>query len=133
MRSLFITTIIVLSFNQAKSQNYLDDLQKLNTYLKDISDGFYGQFEVKDNFIILNFKKGKYCKFKIQDMADPVIDKKYGQLNFDCIGNKYCVITDWNYEGEEIGLLFKNDGTYNLKDLYELLLNFKKSYLSTDK
>jgi len=64
----------------AKSQDYQDELNDLNEYIKDISDGFYGQFEVKDNYVILNFKEGKYSKFKMQDMADPVIDNKYGQL-----------------------------------------------------
>ena len=123
----------MICINQAKSQNYLNDLQKLNTYLKDISDGFYGQFEVKDNYVILNFKEGKYSKFRMQDMADPAIDNKYGQLHFDCKGDKYCVTTDWNEEGKETGLLFSDDGSFNLEDLYELLLKFKKTYLSSIK
>ena len=133
MRYIILLFLLTFALQSAKSQDYQDELNDLNEYLKDISDGFYGQFEVKDNYVILNFKEGKYSKFKMQDMADPVIDNKYGQLHFDCKGDKYCVTTDWNEEGKETGLLFSDDGSFNLEDLYELLLNFKKTYLSSVK
>ena len=133
MKNFVLILLLIAGLSDVQSQDYWQDLNKLNIYLKDISDGFYGQFEVKDHFIILNFKEGKYSKFKMQDMADPLIDSKYGQLHFDCKGEKYCILTDWNDEGKETGLLFTEDGSYNLEDLYELLLNFKKSYLSSDK
>ena len=133
MKYIIYLILLTLTLQSAKSQDYQDELNDLNEYIKDISDGFYGQFEVKDNYVILNFKEGKYSKFRMQDMADPVIDNKYGQLHFDCKGDKYCVTTDWNEEGKETGLLFSDDGSFNLEDLYELLLNFKKTYLSSIK
>jgi hypothetical protein len=110
------------------SPQYEDELQALNEFLKDFDDGFYGYFEVKDGFIYLQFKEGKFSKFKLKDMAEPEVDRTYGQLNWDCKNDAYCVTTDWNEEGKETGILFSDPGSVSLDYLLELLTNFINAY-----
>lgn len=125
--TLAVNKSTTVTANQNTS-GYEKELAALNEFLKDFDDGFYGYFEVKDDFITLHFQEGKYSKFKLQDMAAPVVDRKYGQLTWDCKNENYCVTTDWNENGKETGILFSDPGSGSLDDLSELLTNFISAY-----
>lgn len=112
------------------ASRYASALSQLNALLEDFNDGYYGQVEVVDEYIIIRFQEGKYSKFKIADMADPVLDIKYDQVTWDCRNSSNCVLTDWNEEGVESGILFQEMGSSNLGYLLELLSNFISAYRS---
>lgn len=103
-------------------------LGQLNALLEDFDDGFFGKMEVVDGYVIIRFQEGKYSKFRIEDMADPVLDERWGQVNWDCKNESLCVETDWNDEGKESGILFSDLGSDNLSYLTELLNDFIRAY-----
>lgn len=107
---------------------YENELKSLNAFLEDFDDGFYGYMEVVDDFVIIRFREGYYSKFRMQDMAAPVLYENWGQVNWDCKNESYCVETDWNDEGKETGILFSESGSIHLGYLVELLNNFIRAY-----
>lgn len=117
------------SFNQEdNAARYEAELNALNVFLEDFSDGYYGYIEVVDDFVVIRFQEGKYSKFKLADMADPVLDTKYDQISWDCKNSANCVLTDWNDEGVETGILFQEMGSINMDYLMDLLSNFISAY-----
>jgi hypothetical protein len=114
--------------NISNSILYEIELEKLNAFLEDFEDGFFGHMEVVDGFVIIHFKEGNYSKFKVEDMTAPVLDTKWGQINWDCKNGSLCVETDWNDEGKESGILFQEMGGSNLDYLMDLLNYFISAY-----
>lgn len=112
----------------SNSLQYKDELKALNGFLEDFDDGFYGYIEVADNYIIIRFKEGNYSKFRLEDMAAPVVYEKWGQLNWDCKDENHCVETDWNENGKETGILFSQLGFDDWDYFLELLHKFIDAY-----
>lgn len=131
---LFLTNVALANasqetFNQdGDASRYEAALNELNEFLKDFDDGYYGYIEVVDDFIVIRFQEGKYSKFKIKDMAMPEWNDTYGQVTWDCKNSSNCVLTDWNDEGVESGILFQSFS--DLDYLMELLSNFISAYQS---
>jgi hypothetical protein len=103
-------------------------LSELNALLEDFADGYFGKMEVVDGYVVIRFQEGKYSMFKVEDMAMPVLDERWGQVNWDCKNESLCVETDWNDEGKESGILFSELGSDSLDYLMELLNNFIAAY-----
>jgi hypothetical protein len=117
------------SFSTKKNPDrYKDQLEKLNAYLADFKDGYYGQMAVEDGFVIIRYQDGDYGKFRIEDMADPELYTRWGQISWNCKNESLCVETSWNEEGRESGILFSDFGSPLIEDLMELLTDFIKAY-----
>lgn len=116
------------SFSTKAVSDYSYELNKLNSFLENFEEGYYGYFEVKDGFVIIRFKEGNYSKFKMEDMAAPILDTKWGQVNWDCKNEVLCVETDWNEDGKESGILFTELGSSSLDYLMEILNDFIDAY-----
>lgn len=130
---LILACFLVLNAENSSTKagsDYSYELNKLNSFLENFEDGYFGYFEVKDGFVIIRFKEGNYSKFKMEDMAAPILDTKWGQVNWDCKNEVLCVETDWNEDGKESGILFTETGSSNLDYLMELLNSFISAYNS---
>ncbi|HQO32234.1 MAG TPA: hypothetical protein PK534_08515 [Chitinophagales bacterium] len=112
--------------------NYQTALQKLNDYLKTFDNGYYGYFEVKDGYIYDRFKAGKYNKFKMEDIEGAVIQSEFSRVIFKCKSGN-CIETDWKPNGREEYTQFTTGGSYNYKELADLLNNFRDAYLGNKK
>lgn len=144
MRKIFFSlllTICLLSINFSASHaqtssfstkknpdRYKSQLEQLNAFLADFNEGYYGQMAVEEGWVFIRFQEGKFSKFRVEDMADPVLDSRWGQINWDCKSESLCVETDWNEDGKESGILFSEIGSSGLEDLMELLNNFISVY-----
>ncbi|HMW13098.1 MAG TPA: hypothetical protein PKK18_11655 [Chitinophagales bacterium] len=117
------------STNTNSTTDYQTALKKLNDYLKTFDNGYYGYWEVKDGYIYDRFKAGKYNKFKMEDMEGAVIQPEYSRVIFKCKGDNKCIETDWKPNGREDYTQFTTNGSYNYKELADLLNNFRDAYL----
>lgn len=117
------------SLKSNSTENYQTALKKLNDYLKIFDNGYYGYWEVKDGYIYDRFKAGKYNKFKMEDMEGAVIQPEYSRVIFKCKGDNKCIETDWKPNGREDYTQFTTNGSYNYKELADLLNNFRDAYL----
>lgn len=117
------------STNTNSTTNYQVALKKLNDYLKTFDNGYYGYWEVKDGYIYDRFKAGKYNKFRMEDMEGAVIQSEYSRVIFKCKGDNKCIETDWKPNGREDYTQFTTSGSYNYKELADLLNNFRDAYL----
>jgi hypothetical protein len=134
-----IICILFFSISQSQAQTssfatkknparFEAQLGQLNTFLEGFSDGYYGTMEVEGDFVIIRFPEGKYSKFKVEDLYDPVLEARFGQIYWDCIDGSLCVETDWNDEGSETGILFSDYGSDGLEELLSLLNDFIRAY-----
>lgn len=112
------------------TNGYQSALEKLNTFLKTFDNGYYGYLEVKDGFIYMRFKAGKYNKFKMEDMEGAIIQEQYNRVILKCKSGT-CISTDWKENGKEEYSQFTNGSTYNYQELADLLNNFKDAYLNS--
>lgn len=133
---VFAIGLILMSFTTIHAENlsynsdnrYTYELNKLNAFLEDFEDGYFGYMEVIDEYVYIRFQEGNFSKFRIEDMANPVLDTKWGQVNWDCKNESLCVETDWNEDGKESGILFQEMGGSSLDYLMDLLNNFISAY-----
>lgn len=128
----YISNIDVTKSSTTKANTtsgYQNELENLNTYLKVFDNGYYGYFEVKDGYIYMRFKAGKYNKFKMEDMEGAVIQEQYNRVILKCKSGT-CITTDWKENGKEEYSQFTNGSTYNYQKLADLLNNFKDAYLN---
>lgn len=114
-------------------ERYENELKALNEFLEYFDDGSYGYMEVVDGFIVIRFKEGKYSKFRMEDMQEPVLYERWSQINWDCKNESDCVETDWNDSGKESGVLFSEFGSTEMGSLLELLNNFIKAFNKKDR
>jgi hypothetical protein len=114
----------------SNNADYSTALKKLNDYLKTFDNGYYGYFEVKDGYIYIRFKAGKYNKFKMEDMEGAVIQEQYSRVIFRCKSGS-CISTDWTENGKEVYTQFTKGSAYNYKELADLLNDFKDAYLGS--
>lgn len=116
--------------NTASYQLYLT---KLNNYLKIFDGGYFGNFEVKDGYVILKMKSGNYCKFKMEDMENGKILSVLSDndlLKFQCKNNKECMETNWTSSKKDSYIGFsQEDNPIDYQPLALLLNNFRESYL----
>lgn len=115
-------------FYYNSDSRYAIELSKLNVFLEDFDDGYFSKIEVMDDYINISFREGNYSKFRVEDMASPVLDTRWDAVYWDCKNESLCVETDWNEDGKESGILFTETGSSNLEYLMELLNNFINAY-----
>jgi hypothetical protein len=128
---LFLTCFTMVNaniFSTNTDSRYQYELNQLNVFLEDFDDGYFSKIEVIDDYINISFKKGNYSKFRLEDMASPILDSRWGYIYWDCKNESLCVETDWNENGKESGILFVDSGSSNLDYLIELLNNFINAY-----
>ena len=107
---------------------YQYQLEELNSFLEGFDDGNSGQVSVEKDSIIIKYPEGQYCKFKVEDMADPVLSTRWSQINWDCLNESQCVETDWTDDGRDSGVMFSELGSVTIGDLMDLLQNFIAAY-----
>jgi hypothetical protein len=126
---LFESQAQTSSFSTKKNPSrYQNQLEELNSFLEGFDQGNSGQISVENDFIIIKYPEGQYCKFKMEDMAAPVMEERWGQINWDCKNESLCVETDWNDDGKDSGVLFSELGSIVLGDLLGLLNSFIAAY-----
>jgi len=138
---LYFATICfcVLGFSNTQAQSssfstkkdparYEYQLSQLNAFLEDFDEGNSGQISVENDLIVINYPEGQYCKFKIADMADPVLDTRWNQISWDCINESPCVESTWTDDGRETGVMFSELLSTTTGDLMELLTDFIRAY-----
>ena len=65
----------------------------------------------------------------MEDMEGAVIQPEYSRVIFKCKGDNKCIETDWKPNGREDYTQFTTNGSYNYKELADLLNNFRDAYL----
>ncbi len=108
---------------------YKKQLDKLNEYLKTFDNGYYGHFEVSDDYVREIFKSGKYIYFRMEDIEGAEIQEKNNRVILKCKGNNNCISSITSLSGPSEYTQFVTTGTYYFKELADLLNNFRDAYL----
>ena len=108
---------------------YKKQLDKLNEYLKTFDNGYYGHFEVSDDYVREIFKSGKYIYFRMEDIEGAEIQEKNNRVILKCKGNNNCISSITSLSGPSEYTQFVTTGTYYFKELADLLNNFRDAFL----
>ena len=91
MKKYLFLFVILLSSNLVFAQNNIDDdLKKLNTFLETFYYQYYGSMQIKDGYLINNFRDdNNSSKVLISDLDIAVVDNN--KVLLKCKASKECV------------------------------------------
>ncbi len=126
MKKHILPFLIILS-TLGYSQNFQRELKKINDYLKTFDDGYYGYFEIKDGYLIDNFKSGKYTKTKMSDLNYALVTQTNRKVTIKCKAGKECVFSTYT-DGYHDELNFSQSTDFDSKKFSDLLNDLLDSY-----
>lgn len=126
------TTLLIISIFITlctHAQNYQQQLEDLNSFLKNLSGGYYGYIEVKDGYIYQRFKAGKYNRFKMEDIEGAFADEYKQKVILKCKDNNSCIETDWEPNGKRSSTPITSSANFDHNKLASLINDFRDAYL----
>lgn len=98
-KQLFITSLLLLFVGLTQAQNYQDQLDDLNDYLKKFNSGYYEDVSVNGKLVTIKAKGGYASVFNINDCdgAEAVPDSKC--VSIRCKNDAKCMI-EQSYDGQ---------------------------------
>lgn len=128
MRKLLSTLCLVLVLSTLQAQNYQQALARVNDYLKDFDNGYYGYLEIKDGYLYDRFKDGtNYCKGKMSDLDYAFEKEKNRKVDISCKGNSNCVFSTYTNQDYN-SFTFSQSRDFNTSELISLFNSLIASY-----
>jgi hypothetical protein len=127
MKKTTATILFISLFYNIFSQNYKEELKKVNDFLKTFDNGYYGYLEIKDGYLYDRFASGKYSKSEIKYLGKAYEEDPGKKVSINCIDGRECVFSTYtdSYHGS-IG--FSQTLSFNTSELITLLDNLIAAY-----
>jgi hypothetical protein len=111
------------------NQKYSVGLEKLNEYLKNFDNGYYGSLKIEGDFLIENFKSGDYCKAKLSSIDKAVEVTPNSKIVVKCKSGEECVYSTFT-DSSHTQFSFSQSNEFKSSELIDLINNFLKAYNS---
>ena len=127
MRNLITLIILFFTVNTTFGQSYQNELEQANEYLKTIKNGYYGQLDIQDGYLIVRFQSGKESKARINALDQALVVQENKKVAIGCKEGVKCVFSGYtnSYHPQ---MSFSQDGEFDTDEFVVLLNNLISAY-----
>lgn len=113
--------------NSTFGQSYQNELQQANEYLKTIKNGYYGQLEIKDGYLIVRFQSGKESKARMNALDHAFVVQENKKVAIGCKEGVKCVFSGYtnSYHPQ---MSFSQENEFDTQEWVDLLNSLMAAY-----
>lgn len=109
-------------------ENLTGALQDINKYFETFDNGYYGNVEIKDGYLVIYFRSGNYSKIKMDDLQGAIEQPEYQRVILQCKDGGKCVYSTFNKGQKYEYMQFTSNIAFDRPYLVTLLNNLIRLY-----